>query len=144
MATRPRWCSVRLRLTPVEVALLRGAETVYGDVLGRQPRAAALREALSLMKAGQKVASASDVAPVALGEAEAAILLAALRHTQQELERYRDYVMGWRERESVDAQRLAVLERAFPSAKGSAWETSQLIRALQSLGSRLEAPLAVP
>lgn len=139
----PRWCSIRLRLSPEEVALLKGAEAVYGDTLSRKAHPGALREALTLMKATRKVADSGGAA-VALGEAEAVILAAAVRHTQQSLERYRDILMGWHPRQAVEPDELGLLERAFPQASGSAWETSRLVRGYQSLATRLRVPLTQP
>lgn len=142
MSAHPKWCSVRIRLTPDEVALLKAAEAVHGDALSREPHAVALRDALSLMKAGQKVAAARSGSAVILGEAEAAVLLAAVRYTGRQLDRYHDMVMGWRGHEGLDADTVARLELTFPETHRSAWEASRLARAFQALASRLEAPLS--
>lgn len=141
MVTRPRWCSVRLRFSAEEVALLKAAEVVCGDMLARQHDGAALREGLALMKAAQKVASADQNAVVSLAEADAGALMVALNRTAQQLERYRDVVMGWEASARMDQEGIALLERAFPTARGSAWAVSRVVKALRELAARLAAPL---
>ena len=136
----PKWCSLRLRFAPEEVALVKGAETVYGDALGHSADATALRQALSLMKTCQKIA-ASAGSPVSLSEAEVSLLLSAIRATHDRLERYHDDVLRWQAHEPLSPDEATVLEHAFPVIKGSAWETSRVMRRLQELRRRLEAPL---
>src|SRR4051794_18980854 len=73
------WCSLRLRFDDRELELLRGAERVRGAAMASDSRPANLRTALSLAKAGQKVAHAAPGATVVLEEAELSLLLEALR-----------------------------------------------------------------
>ncbi|MBI4493533.1 MAG: hypothetical protein HY690_12155 [Chloroflexi bacterium] len=134
------WCPVRMRFSAEDVALLRGAEAVQGALLGREPDASALRDALILMKAGRKLGAAHDGGTVTLAEAETAALAAAMRASLEQVKRYHERILGWRSREPLAPEQVVVVEQAFPFARGSAWETSRLIRALQALAARLEAP----
>lgn len=132
---------MRLRFLAEEIGLLRGAELVHGEALSHQPRGVALRDALTLMRAVQKIAASGAGHAVVLGEDETAALLAAVRFSAQHLDRYHDHVMGWRGGEPLQPAQVALLERAFPAGKGSAFETGRLLRALRALSARLEAPL---
>ena len=95
-----------------------------------------LRTALSLAKAGHKLAVAAPGALVSLEEPELALLQEALRCAIDDLQ--------WASRASVgqdDTRRNAVLN-AFPELveKGS-WRTFGLVREIEALGGRLHTAL---
>src|SRR4051794_39603612 len=73
------WCSLRVRFDDDELVLLRAAERLYGAELARQGRPQALRQALTLAKAGRKIATASAGVVVSLDEPELRTFAEALR-----------------------------------------------------------------
>jgi hypothetical protein len=130
------WCSLRLRFDQRELALLLAAEQVRGAALAHTPRPDDLRTALSLARAGHKLAAATPGASVTLEENEVNLLLAALRYTTDELQR------ASRSHTSQDERQGQALAAAFPElAELGAWRTFGLTRALEALTTRLKTAL---
>ena len=131
------WCSLRLRFDQRELALLRAAEQVRGVALARTPRPDDLRTALSLPRAGHKLASAAPGASVSLEEQEVNLLLAALRYTMDEVQR-----AARSENDQQSRQREAVAA-AFPElTELGGWRSFGLTRELEALALRLQTALA--
>jgi hypothetical protein len=131
------WCSLRLRFDQRELALLRAAEQVRGVALALTPRPDDLRTALSLARAGHKLAVAAPGASVSLEENEVNLLLAALRHTTDEVQR------AARAQNEQDARRRDVVAAAFPElAELGGWRTFGLTRELEALAARLQTALS--
>jgi hypothetical protein len=131
------WCSLRLRFDQRELALLRAAEQVRGVALARTPRPADLRTALSLARAGHKLAAAAPGASVSLEEQEVNLLLAALRFTMDEVQRASrsENDQHTRDRDAVAA--------AFPElTELGGWRSFGLTRELEALTARLQTALA--
>jgi hypothetical protein len=125
------WCSLRLRFDDRELELLRGAERVRGDAMAHSAGPKQLRTALSLAKAGQKVAHATAGSNVVLDEAELNLLLEAVRFAIPQVQAAA--------RPSADG---ADVLAAFPELveKGS-WRVFGLTRDLEALAARLDSAL---
>jgi hypothetical protein len=126
------WCSLRLRFDERELELLRAAEQVRGAAMAHTARPDELRQALSLAKAGQKLAHGAPGAIIVLDETELGLLLGAVRYAVPQVQAAA--------RPSGDhAQVLA----AFPELveKGT-WRAFGLVRDLETLANRLTAALA--
>jgi hypothetical protein len=131
------WCSLRLRFDQRELALLRAAEQVRGVALALTPRPADLRTALSLARAGHKLASAAPGASVSLEEPEVNLLLAALRFTTDEVQR-----QSRSENDQHTRQRDAIAA-AFPElTELGGWRSFGLTRELDALATRLQTALS--
>jgi hypothetical protein len=125
------WCSLRLRFDERELELLRGAEQVRGATMARTARPDELRSALTLAKAGQKVAQAAPGAIVVLDETELGLLLEAVRQAVPQVQAAA----------RPEADNQAVMA-AFPELveKGT-WRAFGLVRDLESLANRLTTAL---
>ena len=129
------WCSLRLRFDARELELLRGAEQLRGAAMSRTSRPDALRTALSLARAGQKVARAAPGGQIVLDQAELELLVEATRFAARELP-------GATRPDAGSAERDAVLG-AFPElAEKGLWRTFGLTRELDALSGRLAAALS--
>src|SRR5438067_2748340 len=125
------WCSLRLRFDEREHELLKGAERVRGAAMAHTARPDELRTALTLAKAGQKVAHATAGAPVVLDETELGLLLDAVRFAIPRVQAA--------SRPSGDSQ--TVMD-AFPElADKGAWRVFGLSRELEALAIRLASAL---
>lgn len=127
------WCSLRLRFSERELTLLRGAEQVRGAALATHGRPDGLRTALTLAKAGHKVAHATPDAPVVLEEGELLLLLEAVRFAIDEVHWAAgpEAVAGMRQQATLDG---------FPElVQSGLWRSFSLTRDLQSLAERLHA-----
>lgn len=125
------WCSLRLRFDQRELELLHGAEQVRGAAMARMSRPADLRTALSLAKAGQKVAHATPGTTVVLDETELGLLLDAVRYAVPEVQAAA--------RPTGDN---SALMGAFPElAEKGAWRSFGLTRELEALAARLASAL---
>jgi hypothetical protein len=131
------WCSLRLRFDQRELALLRAAEQVRGVALALTPRPDDLRTALSLARAGHKVAAAAPGASVSLDENEVNLLLAAVRYTTDEVQR-----ASRAENDQHPRQRDTVAA-AFPElTELGGWRSFGLTRELEVLAARLQTALS--
>jgi hypothetical protein len=131
------WCSLRLRFDERELALLRAAEQVRGVALAHTPRPDDLRTALSLAKAGHKVAAAVPGASISLEENEVNLLLVALRYATDEVQR-----ASRSENDQHSRQREAVAA-AFPElVELGGWRSFGLTRELEALAARLHTALS--
>ena len=135
----PGWCSLRFRFDREEIDLLRGAELVHGAHLAHRARPDALRAAMTLARAGHKLAQAIPGVSVSLADGETHALLEALRFAAGEVR--------WLSEPPADAEsraaseRRQVIERAFPVLAASRWRSFGLSRSLDSLARRLELAL---
>jgi hypothetical protein len=131
------WCSLRLRFDESELALLKSAEQLRGATLSHTTRSDTLRAALSLAKAGHKIALASPGASVSLDEPEVALFIEALRFAVDEVQ--------WASRASngQEGGRRDAISKAFPELveKGS-WRTFGLVREIETLAGRLQTALS--
>jgi hypothetical protein len=125
------WCSLRLRFGERELELLRGSERIRGAAMAHTAGPAELRTALSLAKAGQKVAHAAPGATVVLEETELGLLLEAIRYAIPHIQAAA--------RPSGDSEAVMA---AFPELveKGS-WRAFGLTRELEGLATRLASAL---
>jgi hypothetical protein len=125
------WCSLRLRFDERELELLRGSEHIRGAAMAHTARPDELRSALTLAKAGQKVARAAAGTIVVLDENELGLLLEALRQAVPQVQAAA----------RASADHMEVLA-AFPEleAKGT-WRAFGLVRDLEALANRLSAAL---
>jgi hypothetical protein len=131
------WCSLRLRFDQRELALLRAAEQIRGVALSQTPRPDDLRTALSLARAGHKLATAAPGASVSLDENEVTLLLAALRHTTDEVQR------AARAPDGEGSRQREVVGAAFPElTELGGWRTFGLTRELEALAARLQTALS--
>jgi hypothetical protein len=131
------WCSLRLRFDQRDLALLQAAEQVRGVALAHTPRPDDLRTALSLARAGHKLAGAAPGASVSLDENEVNLLLAALRYTTDEVQR-----ISRSTNDHDDRQRQAVAA-AFPElVELGGWRSFGLTRELEALAARLQTALS--
>jgi hypothetical protein len=131
------WCSLRLRFDERELQLLRGAERLRGTALAHTARPDVLRSALSLAKAGQKLARSVPGGSVSLDEAELGLLIEALRFAAQEVP---SAAHGTRDDGQATERREAVLA-AFPELVDNTWRSFGLARELEALAARLAAAL---
>jgi len=130
MAEPHGWCSLRMRFEERELELLQGAERLRGAEMAHAGRAADLRTALSLSKAGLKVRRGVPGGTVSLEEPELELLLDAVRFAGTEVQRAA--------RSDADERRRAAALAAFPELddKG-AWRAFGLSRELDALAGRL-------
>jgi len=130
------WCSLRLRFDQRELALLRAAEQVRGVALAHTPRPDDLRTALSLARAGHKLAASAPGASVSLEEHEVTLLLAALRYTTDAVTR------ATRPKNDQHAREREVVASAFPElTELGGWRSFGLTRELEALAARLHTAL---
>jgi hypothetical protein len=130
------WCSLRLRFDQRELALLLAAEQVRGVALAHTPRPEDLRTALSLARAGRKLAVAVPGASVSLEEGELNLLLAALRYTTDEVQR------ASRTQNDQESRQGKAVAAAFPElVELGGWRSFGLARELQALAARLQTAL---
>jgi hypothetical protein len=130
------WCSLRLRFDERELALIRAAEQVRGAALAHTPRPADLRTALSLARAGHRLAAAAPGASVSLDEHEVNLLLAALRYTMDEIQR------AARTGPDQDPRQREAVAAAFPElSELGGWRSFGLTRELEGLAGRLQSAL---
>lgn len=127
---------MRLRFEERELELLKGAEQLGGRAMTHSARADELRTALSLARAGHKIARAAPGASVSLDQGELNLLIHALRHASREIQ--------WAQRvdETRDALRRDHVLKAFPElTQKGVWRTFGLSRELEAIATRLEAAL---
>jgi hypothetical protein len=131
------WCSLRLRFDQRELVLLRAAEQVRGVALAHTPRPDDLRTALSLARAGHKIAVAAPGASVSLEEGEVNLLLAALRHTMDEVQQ------AARAQNDQHSRQREAVAAAFPElVELGGWRSFGLTRELEALAARLQTALS--
>jgi hypothetical protein len=126
---------LRLRFEDRELALLRGAERLYGIGLTREPRPEHLRLALNLARAGQKLGHATAGTSISFEEGELGLLVSALRYAHDEI--------GWASHSAGDAdqaRRGAVLV-AYPELADQGWRSFALNREIEALATRLQGAL---
>ena len=129
------WCSLRLRFDARELVLLRGAEQIRGSAFAQRGRPDALRNALTLAKAGHKIGRASEGTSVVLDEGELRLLLEAVRFAVDEVH----WAAG--PGEGSEPRRSAAL-RAFPElVEKGLWRSFGLTKDLETLARRIEAAL---
>jgi len=130
------WCSLRLRFDARELELLRGAEHLRGVALAHTPRPEQLRTALTLAKAGHKLGAAGPGSSISLDQAEASLVLEALRFAIVEVQH------ASHEHEGGDAARRDAVMAAFPElAQKGLWRSFGLVRELEALAARLHGAL---
>ena len=128
---------MRLRFDERELLLLRGAEQVRGAALAATPRTDQLRTALSLAKAGRKLAQARPGASVVLDETEVRLLVDALKFTNDEIR--------WAARapETDRSPRREAVMNGFPElSERGAWRGFGLSRELDDVTARLTTALS--
>jgi hypothetical protein len=130
---------LRLRFDQRELELLKGAEHLRGAQFAHTARPDVLRSALSLAKAGHKIAGAVPGTLVNLDESELTLLLDAVRFASREVRwatRNRDGEQG------PEAPRYAAVTTAFPElAQKGAWRSFGLGRELDATADRLQTAL---
>jgi hypothetical protein len=127
---------LRLRFDERELSLLRGAEEVRGVSLAHNARPDVLRSALSLSRAGHKLAHARGGASVVLDEGEVRLLAEALRFATAEIHWVSD-------NHAETGERQATVLRAFPElTERGLWRTFGLCRELDALADRLRKALS--
>jgi len=132
------WCSLRLRFSDRELALLRGAEKVRGAALAAHSRPDLLRSALLLAKAGHKIGHAAPAAALVFDESELSLLLEAVRFANDEVH----WATGPGAADA-DAARQQSIFQAFPElVERGLWRSFALTRDLEALRDRLHAALA--
>jgi hypothetical protein len=125
------WCSLRMRFDERELELLRGAERVRGAAMAHTARPDQLRTALTLAKAGDKLAHAVPGATVVLDETELGLLLDAVHFAVPAVQAAA--------RPASDSQ---VVFDAFPElAEKGSWRAFGLTRELEALAARLSSAL---
>src|SRR5690349_18517267 len=130
------WCSLRLRFDEREVVLLRGAEQLRGTAMAHGARSDTLRTALTLAKAGQKVARSGAGGSVTLDEGEVGLFVEALRFASRELQAV------LRRDDSVAQERREAVSAAFPElVEKGGWRSFGVARELDALAVRLESAL---
>jgi hypothetical protein len=128
-----------LRFDARELGLLRGAEQVRGATLAHHARPDLLRDALSLARAGTKLAHARADASVTLEEIEVKLLLDAIRFATSEVHWVSDQSNQGR---PGGERQTAVLE-AFPElAERGLWRSYAVCRDLDGLAARLQKALS--
>jgi hypothetical protein len=134
------WCSLRLRFDDRELGLLRGAEQVRGASLAHHARPDQLRDALSLSRAGAKLAHARPGASITLDESEVRLLLDALRFANGEIHWVSDQAA--RQPGASGERQMAVLH-GFPElVERGLWRSFAVCRDLDGLAARLQKALA--
>ena len=129
---------MRVRFDERELILLRGAEHVRGVDLARNARPTALRDALSLAKAGHKLRAAAAGASLTFEETELRLLMEASRFASEEVH----WAAAQRDPDARSPRRDAVLA-AFPElAERGVWRSFGLTRELDEVGKRLQQALA--
>jgi hypothetical protein len=137
---------LRLRFDERELSLLRGAEQVRGAALAHGARPEALRNALSLSRAGHKLAHAHPGSSIILDEGEVQLLLDALHFATTEVHWVSDQAnqsaaAGAPGRPT--AERQASVMSGFPELKERGlWRTFGLCRELEGVASRLQNALS--
>jgi hypothetical protein len=130
------WCSLRVRFGERELVLLRGSEKLRGSSFAHHGRPEALRSALTLAKAGQKIGRAREGTSVVLDEGELRLLLDAVRFAIEEVQWARSP-----DAERDERRRGSVLQ-AFPElVERGLWRSFGLTRDLETLTARLEGAL---
>jgi hypothetical protein len=134
------WCSLRLRFDERELGLLRGAEQLRGASLAHRPRPDLLRDALSLSRAGAKLAHARQGTSITLDESEVKLLVDAIRFATAEIHWVSDQAA--RQAGASDARHTAVLN-GFPElAERGLWRSFAVCRDLDGLAARLQKALS--
>ena len=135
------WCSLRLRFDDRELSLLRGAEQVRGASLAHNARPEVLREALSLSRAGHKLAHAAPGAAIVLEETEVRLLLDAVRFATREVH----WVSEQAHRQEPPGPRQAAVFKGFPElSERGLWRSFGVSRELEALAARLHKALSGP
>lgn len=134
---RHGWCSMRFRFEEEEIGILRAAERLRGSYLSRSTRPDALRGAITLARAGQKLVGVGPDTLVTLAETEAQLLAETARFAAAEVRWLAEQADRPLDRQSA-ARRDAVGE-AFPDLlERGAWRAFGLSRALDAVAARLE------
>jgi hypothetical protein len=132
------WCSLRVRFDERELILLRGAEHVRGVDLARNARPTALRDALSLAKAGHKLRAAAPGVSLTFEETELRLLMEASRFASEEVH----WAAAQRDADARSPRRDAVFA-AFPElVERGVWRSFGLTRELDELSGRLQRALS--
>ena len=139
-AASPGWCSLRLRFDADELKLLRASERLFGAELARHARPEALRTAIALARAGQRVARAGPNTPVSLAEGELKLLAEAVDFAGGEVRWLGEHADDIPDRNA--SERQARLGVAFPELfERGGWRSFGLRQGLESLAKRLAAAL---
>jgi hypothetical protein len=127
---------MRLRFDERELVLLRAAEHVRGAELASRPRPDVLRTALSLARAGHKLAGAAPGASITLDEGEVRLLMAAVEFATDEVQ------WAFKSQDDQDQRRRQAVMDAFTElADRGAWRSYGLARELEALSARLQTAL---
>ena len=130
---------MRLRFDDRELGLLRGAEQVRGASLAHNARPDLLRDALSLSRAGTKLAHARPGASVVLDESEVKLLLDAIRFATGEIH----WVSDQASQGHATGERQSAVLKGFPElAERGLWRSYAVCRDLDGLSTRLQKALA--
>jgi hypothetical protein len=134
------WCSLRLRFDERELGLLRGAEQVRGASLAHNARPDLLRDALSLSRAGTKLARARPGSSITLDESEVRLLLDAIRFATSEVHWVSDQAAR---QGAPTGERQASVLKGFPElAERGLWRSFAVCRDLDTLAARLQKALS--
>ena len=134
------WCSLRLRFDERELGLVRGAEQVRGASLAHHARPDLLRDALSLSRAGAKLAHARPGSSVTLDESEVKLLVDAIRFASGEIHWVSDQAAR---QGSPSGERQNAVFQAFPElAERGLWRSFAVCRDLDGLAARLQRALS--
>ena len=133
------WCSLRLRFDARELELLHASEQVRGTALSIHGRPEALRNALTLAKAGHKISHAHPGSSVSLDEVELELLLEAVRFATAEVHWA---TSAGTHVEAADERRRQVILDAFPElVERGLWRSFGLTRDLEALAERMHGAL---
>lgn len=131
------WCSLRLRFTEQELALLRSSEQLDGFMLADRARPDTLRDALALARVGKRLAAAQPGELLSLSERDTRLLEDAIAASIAEIQ--------WFGADGVDStapERADRTRRAFPELAEQPWRAFAVGRALRDLQQRISAALA--
>jgi hypothetical protein len=130
---------LRLRFDGRDLSLLRGAEQVRGAALAHHARPEELRDALTLSRAGSKLAHASPGASVNLEESEVKLLVAAIHFATSEVH----WVSDQANQARPSGERQASVLTSFPElTERGLWRSYGLCRDLENLAARLQHALS--
>jgi hypothetical protein len=134
------WCSLRLRFDDRELGLLRGAEQVRGASLAHHARPDLLRDALSLSRAGAKLAHARPGTATTLDESEVKLLVDAIRFATGEIHWVSDQAAR---QPGTSGERQTAVLNSFPElAERGLWRSYAVCRDLDGLAARLQKALS--
>ena len=131
------WCSLRLRFTEQELALLRSSEQLDGFMLADRARPDSLRDALALARVGKRLAAAQAGELLSLSERDTRLLADAIAASIAEIQWF-----GTDGMDSTPPERVDRTRRAFPELAEQPWRAFAVGRALRDLQQRISTALA--